>query len=243
MVSTRSQTRVAAVAAKAVANSNKVRKAPQIFVIPPAEKHENGATVYVLNTKTLPKKAAATDANINVNVKTVSSNRVMTRSMSRCALKNAMVETWNTYTEEQLELLKRNKSADGITYTWEERKSIWTNFIKYMVNECEKQVADLENKAICITNIHKILSYMFQCHFMDFASNGSYKKFWEISFAKEREILADLEKHIKNRKITKQTYTECKKYVQSAQTYQMMYDTLVFPEHARFAMKTTSTLF
>jgi hypothetical protein len=237
MVSTRSQTRAAA---KVAANSNKKIRKAQIFVIP-AEKLEN-ARVHVINTKKVqqqpqPKKETTTPT------PTPTASRIMTRSMTRCALKNAMVESWNTYTEEQLELLKRNKSADGVTYTWEDRKSIWINFIKYMLNECEKQVGDLENKAICATNIYKILSYMFQCHFMDFASkNNSYKNFWDTTFAKERELLADLEKHIKKGKITKQTYTECKKYVQSAQTYQMMYDTLVFPERAGFAMK-TPTLF
>jgi hypothetical protein len=219
MVTTRSQSRARASTAE---NAN-VRKAP-IFVIP-AQKLENGATAYVLNTKTLPlpKKEAT------IQVESLP-NRVMTRSMTKRALKSAKVETWNTYTQQALEQLKNNKSTDGTLYSSKERLNIWTGFIKYMLSELEQQTGDVENKTICATNMYKILGYMVKHNFMDFASSNYLKKFWDTSFAKEKELLADIEKHYKNGKLTKETYTKSKKVIQLAQTYQNLYETLVFPE-------------
>lgn len=226
MVTTRSQSRARASTAE---NAN-VRKAP-IFVIP-AQKLEN-ATAYVLNTKTLPKKAAT------IQVESLP-NRVMTRSMTRRALRSAKVETWNTYTQQTLEQL--NNAKEDTFYARKERQDIWRGFVKYMLAELEQQTGyvenKIENKTICVTNIYKVLGYMFQHHVMDFASSDALKKFWDTATVKEKELLVDIEKHYKNGKLTKETYAESKKVIQSAQTYQILYETLVFPERAGVAMKT-----
>ena len=227
MVTTRSQAR-----ARAATNAN-VRKA-KIFVLP-AQKLDNGITVYAVNTKTLPlpKKAATIQAESL-------SNRVMTRSMTKRALNSAKVEIWNTYTQGTLEQLKNVK--ENAVDARKERQNIWTGFVKNMLAELEQQTGYIENKTICATNIYKILGYMFTHHVMDFALNNSLKKFWDTTTAKEKELLAQIEKHYKNGKITKETYTESKNVIQLAQTYQILYETLVFPERAGAPMK-TPTLF
>jgi hypothetical protein len=237
MVTTRSQTRAAASAANTDVNA-KVRKTAQFFVIP-SQKLEN-ARAQVINTKVQPKvEVAVTPVTSSVNQ---SMNRVMTRSMTRRrSVKSAKIETWNTYTEQVLDQLKNNKTSDGIAYTKSDRQKIWVNWIKYFLNELE-ETSGVEQKTICATNMYKILSHMFQYHFMDFASSDSLKKYWDTCFAKEKELLADLDKHYKHKKLTMETYTECKKYVQKAQTFQIMFETLVFPERAGFSMK-TPTLF
>ena len=229
MVTTRSQAR--ARAATAAGNAN-VRKALAPIVVLPAQKLDNGITVYAVNTKALPKKTATIQAESLPN-------RVMTRSMTRRALKSAKVESWNTYTEQTLEQLK-NINRDTFDAR-NERQTIWTGFIKYMLAECE-QTSGVENKAICATNMYKVLGYMFQHYVMDFGSSNSLKKFWDTTTAKEKQLLADIEKHYKNGKLTKEIYTESKKVIQMAQTYQIMYETFVFPERAGAPMK-TPTLF
>jgi hypothetical protein len=235
MVTTRSQARAAAAAAtQSNSNANNIRKA-KIFVVPPAQKLENGATAYVINTKTLP----LLNKTSTIPVQSLP-NRVMTRSMTRRALKSAKIESWSTHTQQTLEQLK-NIKGDTV-HARKERQTIWTGFIKYMLAELEQQTGNVENKTICATNIYKILGYMFKHHFMDFASSSSLKKFWDTTTIKEKEHLAQIEKHYRNGKLTKETYTESKKAIQSAQTYQIMYETLVFPERKGAAMK-TPTLF
>jgi len=224
MVTTRSQARdraAAATAGNANANAN-VRKAP-IFVIPAQKLEHATATVFVLNNNTLSTKKETTKVE-------PSSNRVMTRSMTKRAIKSAKVETWNTYTQQSLDQLKDVK--ENICDARKERHTIWIGFVKYMLSELERQTGNVENKTICATNIYKVLGYMFKHHFMDFASSTSLKMFWDTTFAKEKELLAEIEKNYKNGKLTKETYTKSKKVIQLAQIYQNLYETLVFPERA-----------
>ena len=230
MVTTRSQARTAAATTQSNSNANNVRKAP-ILVIP-AQKLDNGTTAYVLNTKTLPKKEAT------IQVESLP-NRVMTRSMTRRAIKSANVETWSTHTQQTLEQLKNVKGET--VDARKERHTIWIGFVKYMLAECEK-TSGVENKAICVTNIYKILGYMFKHHFMDFTSSNSLKDFWDTTFAKEKQHLAEIEKNYKNGKLTEETYTESNHVIYMAQTYQNLYETFVFPERAGKPMK-TPTLF
>ena len=232
MVTTRSQAR--ARAATAAGNAN-VRKALAPIVVLPAQKLDNGITVYAVNTKNLPlpKKTATIQAESLPN-------RVMTRSMTKRALKSAKVESWNTYTQQTLEQLK-NVNRDTFDAR-KDRQTIWTGFIKHMLSELEQQTGNIDNKTICATNIYKILGYMFKNYVMDFASSNSLKKFWDTTFAKEKELLADIEKHYKNGKLTKEIYTESKKVIQMAQTYQIMYESFVFTERVGAPMK-TPTLF
>jgi hypothetical protein len=220
MVTTRSQARDRAAATQ---SNTKARKAP-IFVIPAQKLDHATATVFVLNNNTLPTKKETTKVE-------PSSNRVMTRSMTKSAIKSAKVETWNTYTQQSLDQLKNAK--ENTCDARKERHNIWSGFVKHMLAQLEQQqTGDVENKTICATNIYKILGYMVKHNFMDFASSNSLKKFWDTTFAKEKELLADIENHYKNGKLTKETYTKSKKVIQLAQTYQILYETLVFPERA-----------
>ena len=147
---------------------------------------------------------------------------IMTRSKSKKCEHENKVNTWKNVANTTIENIRNATSRS-------ERREFWTYTITSLLRDLENQNGEncVEYKTIIATEVFKILSYMYNKHFMDFKS---YEAFWRLTESKEKELLNDLEKHKKNRKINDETYFQAKKVIQEAQTFQIMFDNLVFPK-------------
>ena len=147
---------------------------------------------------------------------------IVTRSKAKKLQQQDKVDSWKDEGDDCIHLLKH-------AHTVKERRSFWGRTIKYLLeeNENQKGINCVENKTIITTQIYKILGYMFNKHFMDFAS---YENYWRIVENKTKELLFDIDEHKKKGKITDETYLLARKVLQEVQTYQIMFDNLVFPK-------------
>lgn len=144
---------------------------------------------------------------------------IVTRSKAKKVEEEKKVASWKNVADNTIEKLKQASTCD-------ERRSIWASTITSLLREIESE-SGVENKTLIATEIYKILGYMFNRHFMDFKR---YEKFWRVVEDKVKELLIDLERHKQNRKIKDETYSVAKNAFQLVQTYQIMFDSLVFPK-------------
>lgn len=147
---------------------------------------------------------------------------IVTRSKSKKLKEEKKVDDWKDEAENCIHNLKHAPTA-------KDRRSFWVSTIKSLLAETESQkgINCVEHKTILTTQIYKILGYMFNKHFMDFKP---YENYWRVVEKKTKELLVDIDEHKKKGKITDETYLLAKKVLQEAQTFQIMYDNLVFPK-------------
>ena len=147
---------------------------------------------------------------------------IITRSKAKKLEQEKKVDEWKDEGENCIHNLKHAPTA-------KDRRSFWVSTIKYLLEECESQkgINCVENKTIITTQIYKILGYMFNKHFMDFKP---YENYWRVVEKKTKELLVDNDQHKKKGKITDETYLLARKVLQEVQTYQIMFDNLVFPK-------------
>lgn len=241
MVTTRSQTKVKR--ATSVTSPVKEQKKAKIIILDtPTYSYKVGAT----NVKVYNCAADIIDAYDAYHKKTPVSEKqpqqqttaatdaisspIMTRSKSKKLEEQKTVEleeqkkvdTWKNIADITIEKIKEAPTA-------KDRRSFWTYTIKSLLDEqySQKGKNRLENKAIITTEIYKILSYMYDKHFMDFTN---YETFWRTTESKAKELLISLDECKKNNKITNGTYLAAKRAIQEAQTLQILSDNLVFPK-------------
>jgi len=147
---------------------------------------------------------------------------IVTRSKSKKLKQEKKVDDWKDEAENCIHNLKHAPTA-------KDRRSFWVSTIKSLLAETESQkgINCVEHKTILTTQIYKILGYMFNKHFIDFKP---YENYWRVVEKKTKELLVDIDEHKKKGKITDETYLLAKKVLQEAQTFQIMYDNLVFPK-------------
>ena len=228
MVTTRSQ-------AKRAASTSPVKeqkKAKIIILDTPTYSYKVGAT----NVKVYTSAADiidAYDAYQNQKKTPVSEKQVqpqeqfvrspiMTRSKSKKSEQQKKVDSWKDEGDNCIHNLKH-------AHTDKDRRSFWVSTTKYLLQESENQtgINCVENKTLITTQICKILGYMFNKHFMDFKP---YENYWRVVENKTKELLFDIDEHKKKGKITDETYLLARKVLQEVQTYQIMFDNLVFPK-------------
>lgn len=233
MVTTRSQAKRATTASPV-----KEQKKSKFFILDtPTYTYKVGSTnvkVYELDYNA----ASAADPKLidaNFNLKKISEKKeqvqvqknsvrspIMTRSKSKKCEHENKVNTWKNVANTTIENIRNATSRS-------ERRQFWTYTITSLLKDLENQNDEncVEYKTIIATEVFKILSYMYNKHFMDFKS---YEAFWRLTESKEKELLNELEEHKNNRKINDETYFQAKKAIQEAQTFQIMFDNLVFPK-------------
>lgn len=237
MVTTRSQTKRAASATSPVKEQKK--KAKIIILDTPTYSYKVGATnvkVYNCaadiidaydayhNQKKRPvaeKQAQAQQQQTTAATDSIRSP-IVTRSKAKKLEEQKKVDSWKDVADITIEKIKNAPSA-------KDRREFWTYTIKSLLQLIESQngINCVENKTIITTQIYKILSYMFNKHFMDFKP---YEKYWRVVEEKAKELLIDIDRHKKKGKITDETYVASKKAIQEVQTYQIMFENLVFPK-------------
>ena len=147
---------------------------------------------------------------------------IITRSKAKKLEQQKKVDSWKDEGDNCIHNLKH-------AHTEKERRSFWVSTIKYLLeeNENQKGINCVENKTIITTQIYKILGYMFNKHFMDFKP---YENYWRVVEKKTKELLLQIDEHKKKGKITDETYLLARKVLHEAQTFQIMYENLVFPK-------------
>ena len=229
MVTTRSQTKRAASATSPV----KEQKKPKVIMLDtPTYTYKVGTTnvkVYSCAADIIDaydayhnqKKTPVAEKQKQSATKTFVPSQIVTRSKAKKLEEQKKVDTWKNVADITIEKIKEARTA-------KDRREFWTYTIKSLLQEIESQngINCVENKTIITTQIYKILTYMFNKHFMDFKP---YEKYWRVVEEKAKELLIDIDRHKKKGKITDETYVAAKKVIQEAQTFQIMYDSLVFP--------------
>lgn len=228
MVTTRSQAKSKRVAASVTSPVKEQKKAKIIILDTPTYSYKVGATnvkVYTCAADIID----AYDAYHNHKKTHVVAEKqkqeqfvrspIVTRSKAKKVEEEKKVASWKNVADTTIEKLKQASTCD-------ERRSFWARTITSLLREIENQ-SGVENKTLIATEIYKILGYMFNRHFMDFKR---YEKFWRVVEDKVKELLIDLERHKQNRKIKDETYSVAKNAFQLVQTFQIMYDSLVFPK-------------
>lgn len=224
MVTTRSQSR-----ASAAARSAEVQKKAKVIVLnqPTYQYFVGGRTVnlYKLDQETL-KTQNVSQSETNTN----GTSGPLTRSRAKKIQQQQKVNDWKIIAYSAIENIKQATSVD-------DRKAYWVKSIRALLEEQENQNGEncVENKVIIMTQIYKILSYMLNKHFMDFKT---YESFWRTTEKKTKEMLIEIEKHNKKGKINNETYLEAKKMLHEVQTFQIMFDDLVFPVTSNYPFNT-----
>ena len=230
MVTTRSQTKRAASATSPV----KEQKKPKVIMLDtPTYTYKVGTTnvkVYSCAADIIDaydayhnqKKTPVAEKQKQSATKTFVPSQIVTRSKAKKLEEQKKVDTWKNVADITIEKIKEARTA-------KERRSFWTYTIKSLLDEQYSQNGKncLENKAIITAEIYKILSYMYNKHFMDFTN---YVSFWRTTEWKTKELLDSIDKYKRNGKITDETYLAAKRAIQEAQTFQIMFDNLVFPK-------------
>lgn len=145
---------------------------------------------------------------------------IMTRSKTKKLDQQKKVDAWKDECDNCIHNLKHAPTA-------KDRRDYWVSTIKYLLDEQVSQKGEncVEYKTIITTQIYKVLSYMFNNYYMDFKP---HHKYWRVVEEKAKELLIDIERQKKKGKLTDETYVAARKVIQEAQTFQIMYDKLVF---------------
>lgn len=247
MVTTRSQTKRVASAAASV---NPQKKAKIIVMNTPSAIYSDGkhnVKIYnigdVLNTKMESQKqeqnakvykSAADIIDVyDAYVAEKQEKEQFVRSPIMTRSKSKKFQQQNNVIQQQFQVNYWKEGGDRCIQniknvpTAKDRRYYWVSTIKYLLDECHSQKGEncVEYKTIITTEIYKVLSYMFNNHYMDFKP---YEKYWRVVEEKAKELLIDIDHQKKKGKLTDETFLAARKVIQEVQTFQIMYDNVVF---------------
>lgn len=104
-----------------------------------------------------------------------------------------------------------------------ERRRCLKWIVALMYKEAEKET-EIENSVFIITQLYRVLGYMFKRYYKDFAA---YSEFWFETKRKTTNLLHQIEEYNNQGMLNNQTYLEAKNVIKESLTYQNDYEDFV----------------